>query len=123
MGNSPTVLLVEDNEDNRIVYTTMLEHYGYRVLQAGDGVAALTKVNEDRPDIVVMDISIPEIDGWTVTARLREDPATRDIPVVAVTAHALPEHRDRAQDLGCEGYLTKPCEPRRLLQEIRRIIG
>jgi len=122
MSKVRTVLLVEDNEDNRIVYTTMLEHFGYRVTQAGDGEAAIREVHQERPDIVIMDISIPGIDGWTVTARLRADPATQDIPIVAVTAHTLPEHRQRARDLGCEGYLTKPCEPRKLLQEIRRII-
>jgi two-component system cell cycle response regulator DivK len=123
MGKAPTVLLVEDNEDNRIVYTTMLEHFGYHVTQAGDGEAAIAKIQGDPPDVVIMDISMPGIDGWTVISRLREDPATRDIPIVAVTAHALAEHRERAEGLGCEGYLTKPCEPRKLLQEIRRIIG
>ena len=123
MSAAPTVFLVEDNEDNRIVYTTMLEHFGYRVLQAGDGEAAIGMIREHRPDVVIMDISMPGIDGWEATARLRGDPTTRDIPIVAVTAHALPEHQKRARDLGCEGYLTKPCEPSRLLQEIRRLIG
>lgn len=123
MKTGATVLLVEDNEDNRIVYTTMLEHFGFRVVQVGDGEGALTLARDENPDIVIMDISIPGIDGWTVTERLSEDPATREIPVVAVTAHAGPRHQDRARELGCAGYLTKPCEPRRLLAEIRRIIG
>ena len=123
MSRDQTVLLVEDDEDNRIVYTTMLEHFGFRVVQAGDGEAAITLAHDERPDIVIMDISIPGIDGWAVTARLGEDLATRGTPVVAVTAHAHPRHRERARELGCAGYLTKPCEPHRLLAEIRRIIG
>lgn len=91
--------------------------------QAGDGEEALAKARKERPDLIVMDISMPGMDGWTVTERLREDPSTKGIPVVAVTAHALPEHVERARALRCEGYLTKPCEPRRLLEEIRRVIG
>lgn len=121
--NGRTVLLVEDNEDNRIVYATMLEHYGYRVVETANGEDAVRIAREQVPDLILMDISIPGIDGWTATERLREDPKTADIPVVAVTAHALPEHRARAESLRCEGYLTKPCEPRRLLEEVQRLIG
>jgi CheY-like chemotaxis protein len=123
MNDQKTVLLVEDNEDNRIVYATMLEHYGYRVVETANGEDAVRIAQEERPDLILMDISIPGIDGWTATERLREDPRTADIPVVAVTAHALPEHRARAESLRCEGYLTKPCEPRRLLEEVQRLIG
>ena len=118
-----TVLLVEDNEDNRIVYATMLQHYGYRVVETANGEDAVRIAREEVPDLILMDISIPGIDGWTATERLREDPKTSEIPVVAVTAHALPEHRARAESLRCEGYLTKPCEPRRLLEEVQRLIG
>lgn len=117
------VLLVEDNEDNRIVYSTMLEHYGYEVVESIDGREAIRLAAEEDPDLILMDISIPGIDGWTATERLREDGRTASIPVVAVTAHSLPEDRERARTLGCDGYLTKPCEPRRLLAEVRRLIG
>lgn len=123
MSPARTVLLVEDNEDNRIVYATMLEHFGFEVVEVETGEEALEKARNGRPDIILMDISIPGMDGWTATERLREDPDTREIPVIAVTAHALPEHRERAEALGCEGFLTKPCPPRRLLEEVRRIIG
>jgi CheY-like chemotaxis protein len=123
MKNQKTVLLVEDNEDNRIVYATMLEHYGYRVVETANGEDAVRIAQEELPDLILMDISIPGIDGWTATERIREQPETRRIPVVAVTAHALPEHRARAESLACEGYLTKPCEPRRLLEEVQRLIG
>ena len=123
MTEPRTVLLVEDNEDNRIVYTTMLEHYGYKVIETGNGEDAVRIAREQRPDLILMDISIPGIDGWTATERIRADPLSADIPVLAVTAHALPEHRARAESLHCVGYLTKPCEPRRLLEEVQRLIG
>ena len=101
----------------------MLEHFGYAVEQSGNGEDAVKRARELVPDLILMDISIPGIDGWTATERLREDPRTREIPVVAITAHALPEHEARAEALACAGYLTKPCEPRKLLEEVRRIIG
>jgi two-component system, cell cycle response regulator DivK len=123
MSEPKTVLLVEDNEDNRIVYATMLEHYGYKVVETANGEDAVRIAREQKPDLILMDISIPGIDGWTATERIRENPDTAEIPVVAVTAHALPEHRARAESLHCEGYLTKPCEPRRLLEEVQRLIG
>lgn len=123
MSPARTVLLVEDNEDNRIVYSTMLEHFGFEVVEVETGEEALEEARNGHPDIILMDISIPGMDGWTATERLRADPDTREIPVIAITAHALPEHRERAEALGCEGFLTKPCRPRRLLQEVRRIIG
>ncbi len=123
MGDQKTVLLVEDNEDNRIVYATMLEHHGYRVVETESGEEVVGIALEEEPDVILMDISLPGIDGWTATQRLKEDPETREIPVIAVTAHALPEDRARAKAVQCAGYLTKPCEPRRLLEEVRRLIG
>lgn len=122
-GDGKTVLLVEDDEDSRLVYATMLEHYGYGVFATADGRDAVRMARERLPDIILMDISLPGIDGWTATERIRAEKSTRDIPIVAVTAHALPGHRARADDLDCDGYLTKPCAPRRLLEEVRRIIG
>ena len=118
-----TVLLVEDNEDNRIVYATMLKHYGYRVVETANGEDVVEIAREENPDLVLMDISLPGIDGWTATQRLRDEEETSHIPVVAVTAHALPEDRAKAEAVDCNGYLTKPCEPRRLLEEVQRIIG
>lgn len=123
MSAARTVLLVEDNEDNRIVYATMLEHFGFEVVAAENGLDAVEMARSGAPDLILMDISIPGIDGWTATERLQADPETREIPVIAVTANALPEHRERAEALGCAGFLTKPCAPRRLLEEVRRVIG
>lgn len=118
-----TVLLVEDNEDNRIVYATVLKHFGYRVLEARDGQEGVRLAREEHPDIVLMDISIPLLDGWHATAQLKASPETASIPVVALTAHALPEDREKAYAVGCDGYLAKPCEPSRVLSEVRRLAG
>ena len=118
-----TVLLVEDNEDNRIVYTTILEYYGYRVLEAHNGIEGLSLAREAHPDLILMDVGLPGLDGWEATRRLKADAETRAIPVVALTAHALAEHRAQAVAAGCDGYLAKPVEPREVVAEVRRHIG
>ena len=118
-----TVLLVEDNEDNLVVYRTILDHVGYNVLEARDGEEGVNRAREEHPDLILMDISIPKIDGWEATRRLKADEATRDIPVIALTAHALEEDRERAMEAGCDGYLAKPIEPRRVVEEVRRFVG
>jgi len=120
---SRTILLVEDHEDNRIVYRTILEHFGYTVLLAGDGAEGVRLAREARPDLVLMDVSIPVMDGWEATSVLKADPATAAIPVIALTAHALAADRARAEEVGCDGYLAKPVEPRVVLEEVRRFLG
>ncbi|MBK6843730.1 MAG: response regulator [Gemmatimonadetes bacterium] len=118
-----TVLIVEDNEDNRIVYSTILRHHGFRVSEALDGEEGIAKARRELPDIILMDISIPLIDGWEVTQTLKRDAATSHIPVIALTAHAMPGDRERAMEVGCDGYLAKPCEPRAVLAEVNRLIN
>lgn len=118
-----TVLLVEDNPDNRDIYTTYLEFHGYRVTGTANGHDALELAQKERPDLVLLDISIPGMDGWTLTRRLKDDAETNGIPVIALTAHALPEHRERAREAGCDAYLTKPISPGKVLEEIRRLLG
>jgi CheY-like chemotaxis protein len=118
-----SILLVEDNEDNRIVYATILRHHGYRVIEAFDGVEALAKVEAEHPDLVLLDISLPHIDGWEVSRRLRSSEPTKGIPIVALTAHAMPGDRERARIEGFDGYLAKPCEPRAVLAEVRRLLA
>ena len=118
-----TVLLVEDNEDNLVVYRTILEHVGYEVLEARDGEEGVSRARQERPDIILMDISIPKMDGWEATVRLKEDGETSGIPIVALTAHALEEDRAKAMRAGCDGYLAKPVEPRRVVQEVEKFIG
>lgn len=118
-----TILLVEDHEDNRNVYRAILEHFGFRVLVAPDGREGIRMAREHRPDLILMDLSIPHIDGWEATRVLKADQATAEIPVIALSAHALEEDRTRAIQAGCAGYLAKPVEPRRVLQEVQRFLG
>ena len=123
MTSSPaTVLLVEDNEDNLRIYSTFLTYSGYRVLEAADGEAGLALARSELPDVILMDVSIPKMDGYEVTRRLKSDPATAQIPVIALTAHALPSDRDRARDAGCDGYIPKPAEPRLVVAEVRKML-
>ena len=118
-----TILLVDDNDDNRIIYRTILAHAGYRVLECADGKSAIECVRADRPDLVLMDISLPDLDGWEATRILKSDPRTSGIPILALTARAMPEDRVRGQTAGFERYLIKPIEPRQVLEEVKRILG
>jgi CheY-like chemotaxis protein len=120
---SQRLLLVEDNEDNRTIYATVLRHLGYQVIEAQDGVQAVALARSEHPDLILMDISIPGMDGWEATRVLKGDPSTRDIPIVALTAHALSDDRERAAEVGFSSYLAKPVEPRTVVAEVRRWIG
>lgn len=118
-----TVLLVDDSEETRDMYAVRLRSEGYRVLEAADGARAIEVATEDRPDLIFMNLSIPEVDGWTAIAELKEDARTRGIPVVALSGFDETSARDRAEDAGSDGFLGKPCEPSRLLEEVRRRLG
>jgi len=118
-----TLLLVEDNEDNRIIYSTVLRHLGYRVIEAQDGVEAVELARTAQPDLILMDISIPRMDGWEATRILRGDSRTSAIPIIALTAHALADDRERAAKVGFSSYLAKPIEPKVVVAEVRRWIG
>jgi two-component system cell cycle response regulator DivK len=118
-----TVLLVEDNEDNRSVYRNILNVAGFGVIEARNGEDAIRMAREDQPDLILMDISIPLIDGWEATRIVKGDESTSAIPVIALTAHALASDRAKAHECGCDGYLAKPCEPRRVISEVERFIG
>ena len=117
------VLLVEDNEDNRTIYSTVLRYLGYQVIEAVDGLEAVALARSERPALILMDISIPGMDGWEATRVLREDPSTHNIPIVALTAHALADDRKRAMEVGFNSYLAKPIEPNAVVAEVRRFIG
>ena len=123
MNTAKTVLLVEDNEDNLIVYRTILDHVGYRVIEARDGEEGVARAKADRPDLILMDVSLPKMDGWEATRRIKADDQTRQIPIIAVTAHALDDDREKATQVGCDGYLAKPVAPRRVVEEVERFIG
>jgi two-component system, cell cycle response regulator DivK len=118
-----TVLIVEDDEDSRFVHRAILGKHGFDVAASGSGVEGLRMARELQPDAVLLDVSIPGMDGWSVTERLKANPDTSSIPVIIITAHAFPEDRRRAQSVGCDGFLTKPCEPRRVLEEVVRVVG
>ena len=122
-NNQKTVLLVEDNEDNLVVYRTILEHVGFKVIEARDGEEGVNRAKQYMPNLILMDISIPKMDGWEATQRLKSDQATKNIPIIALTAHALEEDRQKALQAGCDGYLAKPVEPRRVVQEVERFVG
>ena len=123
MTGSPVVLLVEDNDDNLRIYSTILTYSGYQVIEATDGEAGLAAARTKRPDLILMDVSIPKIDGWEVTRILKADPLTASIPIIALTAHALATDRERANEIGFDGYIPKPAEPRLVLGEVERRLG
>jgi CheY-like chemotaxis protein len=118
-----TILLVEDNEMNRDMLSRRLERAGYRVIVAVDGPRGIAAARAEAPDLVLMDMSLPEIDGWEATRHLKQDPATRDIPVIALTAHAMVSDRDRALEAGCDDYDTKPVDFARLLRKMTSILA
>ena len=118
-----TVLIVEDQIEMRAIAAAYLERYGYRVLATDNGAEAVRLSRAELPDLIFMDVSIPGMDGIRATAELKRDPATRAIPVVIVTAHPYGSVGKRAVDAGCDGWLNKPCDPRRLLQEVQRRVG
>ena len=122
-NNGKTVLLVEDNEDNRIVYSTILQHFGYKVTEALNGEEGIAKARAEKPDLILMDISIPIIDGWEATQVLKHDPATHDIPIIALTAHALASDREKSIEVGCSDFDTKPVDLPRLLQKIHACLA
>jgi len=116
------VLLVDDYPDNRDIYVQFLTYSGMQVEEAENGHQALDKAFALHPDVIVMDLSLPGLDGWEATRRLKDDPRTRDIPVIALTGHALAGHSKGALDAGCDAFITKPCLPERLLDEIRALL-
>ena len=117
------ILVVDDFEDNRAMYTEYLTHAGYRVAEAADGREAVARTRELLPDVVVMDLSLPVMDGWAATRELKSDPRTRDVPVIALTGHALAGHSHDAKEAGCDEFLAKPCLPATLLQTIRATLA
>ncbi len=121
-AQSPTILLVEDNLHNRKIFQGVLSHAGFKVVEAEDGGRALQLVNSEKPDLILMDLSIPVIDGWECTRRLKADPATQKIPIIALTAHAMRGDEERARGAGCDGYLSKPISPKRVVEEVKRVL-
>jgi CheY-like chemotaxis protein len=121
-SDRPRVLLVDDYPDAREMYTEYLEYSGFEVVEAGNGMEALQRAVDATPDIILMDLSLPVMDGWEATRRLKADERTASIPVVALTGHALAGHADGAREAGCDAFVTKPCLPDALVAEIRRLL-
>ena len=117
------ILLVEDNEVNRRLAGFLLRSQGYQVREATTALAAFEMLDKERPDLIVMDIQLPGIDGLEATRKLKEQPATADIPVIAVTSYAMKGDREKALAAGCSGYVTKPIDKNTFIQEVAAHLG
>jgi len=118
----PKILVVEDNEMNRDMLTRRLERRGYEIAIAVDGCEGLSLARSEAPDLILMDMSLPVLDGWEATRQLKAAPETRAIPIIALTAHAMSGDRDKAIEAGCDDYDIKPLELPRLLEKIEALL-
>ena len=119
---SPLVLIVDDNVDAREMYAMYLEHEGFRSTEAGDGRAAIDEAKRVKPDLILMDATMPRLDGWEAARLLKTDAETKAIPLIMLTAHAFAEHRDRAAAVGADAFLAKPVLPDALARTIRKML-
>ncbi len=119
----PRILLVEDNEMNRDMLSRRLAKKGFEIIIAEDGERGVAMAASETPDLILMDMSLPVIDGWEATRRIKEGDATGSIPIIALTAHAMETDREKALQAGCDDYDTKPVELPRLLEKINRLLG
>lgn len=118
----PKILVVEDNEENRDALSRRLQRRGFEVLFAADGKAGVEMAKAEKPDLVLMDMNMPELDGWEATRQIKAHPGTQNVPVIALTAHAMTGDRERALEAGCTDYHTKPVEFPKLLAQIEAIL-
>ena len=117
------ILIIEDMPDNRRILTDLLTAAGYALSEADDGEKGVAMSVALRPDLILMDVQLPRIDGYEATRRIRGNPETRDIPIIAVTSYAMSGDEAKAADAGCDGYVSKPYSPRSLLKLVREILG
>ena len=122
-NDAPLILVVDDFEDNRQMYAEYLKFRGYRVDEAANGHEALEKARAQVPDLIIMDLSLPGLDGWEATRRLKKDARTKHARVIALTGHALAGHSKSALDAGCDAFVIKPCLPEDLEKEIQRMLS
>ncbi|HET8920898.1 MAG TPA: response regulator [Xanthobacteraceae bacterium] len=120
---SKRILVVEDQPDNRQIIRDMLAHTGYEIVEAENGEEALAAIAKQRPDLILMDIQLPVMDGYAATRRIKTDPALKSIPVIAVTSYALSGEEKKAREAGCDDYVPKPYSPRQLLAKIRQYLS
>jgi two-component system cell cycle response regulator DivK len=116
------ILVIEDNEDNLSLIRLLLERANYEVIPAGDGFTGLNLARSEHPDLILLDLAMPEMDGWEVAHKLKSDMITKSIPVIAVTAHALPRDRERAMEAGCDAFIVKPFSVAKLIGEIETLL-
>ena len=117
------ILLVEDFDDARELYSTCLRSSGYDVIEAATGTDAVALARSASPHLILMDLLLPGMDGWQATAELKSDPRLKHVPIVALTAHAFSDERERIANLGCDAFLAKPCLPPDLIRTVDRILG
>ncbi len=117
------VLVVEDDTDNRHIVAKVLSVAGYEIVEAADGIEALSLAHSTQPDLILMDLALPRLDGWEATRQLKSDPATRTIPVVALTAVAMRGDEEEARAAGCDDYITKPARPAIIREVVRKYTG
>jgi len=117
------ILYIEDNEDNVYMLAQRLTRHGFEVGIASDGVQGIEVARRERPDLILMDLGLPSLDGWTAARRLKQMPDTKDIPILALSAHTMPGDREKALDAGCDDYDAKPVVFKRLLDKIDALIG
>lgn len=122
-NDTPLVLIVDDFEDNRVMYVEYLQFQGFRVAEAVNGQEAIEQTQKLMPVVIVMDLSLPVMDGWEATRRIKADPKTKHIVVIALTGHAEPAHAKKARDAGCDDFIAKPCLPEALVARIREHVG
>ncbi len=121
-ASAPLILIVDDNVDAREMYGMYLQHEGFRWAEAVNGHDAITQTRLEKPSLILMDATMPRMDGWEAGRILKQDVLTKDIPLIMLTAHAFQEHRDRAAEVGADGFLAKPVLPDQLAAEIRRVL-
>jgi two-component system cell cycle response regulator DivK len=117
------ILIIEDTENNRVLLTRRLKPRGHDIVTAENAENGLAMVATERPDLILMDVGLPGMDGWSATRQLKSDPANRQIPVIALTAHAMDGDREKALEAGCDDYETKPIDFNRLFAMIDRLLG
>ena len=116
------ILVVEDDADNRRIVVKVLTVEGYEVLEAVDGRSALATARKEHPDLIIMDLAMPGLDGWQAASQLKSDPKVADIPIIALTAFAMRGDEEKAREAGCDGYLSKPCRPQTIRDVVRRYL-
>jgi two-component system cell cycle response regulator DivK len=122
MSKGKRILIVEDTEDNRQIMRDLLGGVGFDLVEAHDGEAGVIAARQHKPDLILMDFQLPILDGYEATRRIKANPATRDIPVIAVTSYALSGDEAKAMEVGCSGYIAKPFSPRKLLAKVREFL-